>query len=766
MTTERISVRALVEFTHRGEDITPGGSLRDMQEGMLGHKARQAGLPEGWRAEVPLKLTLPLDGGETELVIAGRMDAFLDADVPVIEEIKLWQGEDLPEEPVPAHRLQAVVYGHILCVTGGAERLTIRVAYVDRTGAERRVFDEPMTAPACAEAFEELLGNWLRRRDLLLRHREKRDAALKTLAFPYETWRPGQREMAAQCYTAIRRRKRLFASMPTGTGKSCAALFPALKALGEGLTEKVFYLTARTTQRQGPLDALDRMSSLPLWTVVLDAKERVCPMSPMRCDPEHCPRAKGHFLRDTEVIEALLLRDRWTGEEILAEAEAHALCPFELSLSLCEAADLVICDYNYAFDPGVHLQRIFDRCVPVTLLIDEAHHLEERLRDMLSGTVDGRRAAALRTEVGRRFGRKSPMYRAMTALLRAVDSIPADGQGEGRLETLPEELTGAVENVLSAWPDCLRDGEGIDGMKEFAGDLLRFLRAAGDTVTDHAALWEGGRHPVVTLQALGVGGYFARMTESSRGAVCFSATLEPLADTRTLLGGGEEDACFSVPSPFPPENLLVHRVPVDTRYRRRGSSVRQIADAIAAMVTAHPGRYMAFFPSYAYMEMTAKQLDIPFRAQRQGMTLEERELFILPFRLRTEPVLALCVLGGVFGEGIDLPGDCLDGVAVVGIGLPQVGVFRDSLRDWYAARGMDGFRYAYVLPGMQRVTQAAGRVIRSSSDRGVVLLLDDRYARADIRSLCPAHWRVTDGDPEPALLEFWRRDNDDTGDPL
>ena len=240
MSEERLSVRGLVEFTLHGEDITPAGSLRDMQEGMLGHKARQACLGPGWEAEVPLKLTLPLDDGESTLVIAGRMDAFCDGETPVVEEIKLWQAGDPPEEPMAAHRMQAVVYAHILCVTRGTETVEIQVAYVTRSGKVRALFPETLHAAECREQFEQLLRPWLRRRELLKDHARRRDAALRDLRFPYETWRPGQREMAAQCYTAIRRGKRLFASMPTGTGKSAAALYPALKALGEGYSDKVF----------------------------------------------------------------------------------------------------------------------------------------------------------------------------------------------------------------------------------------------------------------------------------------------------------------------------------------------------------------------------------------------------------------------------------------------------------------------------------------------------------------------------------------------
>ena len=757
MQSEHLSVRGLVEFTLHGEDIAPV-SLRDMQEGMLGHKARQAALGEGWEAEVPLRLTLPLDGGEGELVLSGRMDGFRDGDVPIVEEIKLWQGKDPPETPAPAHRMQAVVYAHILCATRGLERAEIRVTYVSRGGAVRGLFPETLTAAECALAFDGLLRPWLRRRERLRTHALARDASLRGLRFPFETWRPGQREMAAQCYTAVKLGRRLFASMPTGTGKSAAALYPALKALGEGCSDKVFYLTARTTQRQGPLDALARMREQPLslWTLVLDAKERQCPQRPVRCSPLTCPRAKGHYLRDAEAIEEMLGLETWTPEAVAALAEKHQLCPFEFSLSLCELADLVICDYNYALDPAVHLQRIFDRGVPVTLLVDEAHNLQDRVREMLSGRIEGKRARLLRAEAGKRLGRKHGLYRALTLLLRALTDLPVpEGAEEGALDEVPESLTDGAEAVLDAWVDLQREGVWLDGFGDFCGDLLGFRRALRDGLAEHAILWEGRRDRTVTLQALGVGAYFAAATEAACGTVCFSATLHPLADTKLLLGGAAEDACFGAPSPFPRENLLVLRQRVNTRYQGREASIPRIAEAVAAMVAAHPGRYIAFFPSYAYMRRAAEALTVPFAMQEPGMSLAEREAFLRPFREREGECLALCVLGGVFAEGVDLPGDCLDGVAVVGIGLPQVGVFRESLRAWHEAEGRDGFRYAYELPGLQRVAQAVGRVIRTENDRGVALLLDDRYWRQDVLALCPPHWEIRDGEAAETLRRFW-----------
>ena len=767
METIRISVRGLVEFTLHGADIRPAGSMRDMQEGTLGHKARQGLLGEGWEAEVPLSLTIPLDDG-AELLLTGRMDAFCDGDVPVIEEIKLWQHKEPPLLPFEAHEMQAVCYGHMLCQERGIEKVIIRVVYVDRRGKVRGEFDTSLTAAECHARFLTVYEPWVRRNRLIRKHRRERDASLRHLTFPFESYRPGQREMAVQVYTAVKLGRRLFASMPTGTGKSVAALFPALKALGEGLTNQVYYLTARTTQRQGALEALRRMRKQPLhlWTLTLDAKDKQCP-APTFCHPDFCPRAKGHFLRDHAAIEEMLQIDDWSPENIRAMADKHDLCPFEFSLSLAEIADLTICDYNYALDPAVHIQRIFDKTADVTLLIDEAHNLLSRVRDMLSGAVDGGRIRKLRTVVGKAAGRKHPLYKAMTEVLKAIDDlpIPEDGTTEGELKKLPTSFDNACMELADAFMEAQNErfawGEEGEQLRDTVTPLLSFIRARKRDTTDYAWLWQGRKAKTITAFALDVASYFEEVTTMLRGVVCFSATMHPLEEMKTLLGGNEEDACFAMPSPFPKENLLIHQLDVNTRYRHREAACPDIAAAIRAMVNAKPGKYIAFFPSFAYLRQVSELLDVPHQAQRSGMTDEERREFLTPYIPNGEPVLSLCVLGGIFAEGIDLPGDALDGVVIVGVGLPQVNLFQETLRAYYERTLGDGFLYAYMLPGMQKVAQAVGRVIRTENDRGVALLLDDRYRQTAYRRLCPEHWQVNSElgirNAEAKMKNFWKK---------
>lgn len=528
----------------------------------------------------------------------------------------------------------------------------------------------------------------------------------------------------------------------------------------------MYYLTARTTQRQGPHDALERLRRQPLhlWTLTLDAKDRQCPARTV-CHPDWCPRAKGHFLRDAEAIDEMMREDDWSPERIRQVADVHRLCPFEFSLSLAELADLTICDYNYALDPAVHIQRIFDRTGNVTLLIDEAHNLLSRVRDMLGGEIDAGRIRRLRTVVGKAAGRKHALYQAMTGMLRALADLPLpEAQTEGRLAELPRSVDEAAlalaDAVQASQLERFPWDEAGERLTDMTTGLWGFLRARRRDQAEYAWLFNGRRQVRLMAFALEVGAYLRETTAPLSGVICFSATLDPLPDMKLLLGGEEADACFAMPSPFPPERLLLLQEDVNTRYQSRAQAAGMIAQRIRQVARSHSGRYMAFFPSFAFMEMVAEALgDWPCQVQSRGMTQEARAAFLAPYRADGAPVMSLCVMGGIFAEGIDLPGRALDGVIIVGVGLPQVGLTQETLRECYEARLGHGFRYAYQIPGMQKVAQAVGRVIRTETDRGVALLLDDRYQQADYRRLMPPHWQVRHGDVEKRMDEFWRQDD-------
>ena len=401
--TFRVSVRELVAFSYFPPDITPAEDAERMLAGGRAHRARQEGA--GGESEKSIRHAFACLGAE--VTVYGRMDLFEDGDVPFVEEIKL--SAQAHPEPLAEHWAQAVCYGAMLSKEKPCERVRLCVCYVDEAGEALSRHEETLDQDALTAVLQSLLEPWTARALRESAYRRERDASLRALAFPYETYRKGQHELAVQVYTAIRRKKRLFASLPTGTGKSVAVLYPALKALGEGLTGKVLYLTARNTARQSPVHALERMyrQGLRARCTVLTAKEKLCP-APTRCHPDFCPRARGHYLRQGDAVDELLAcRDAvWTDERILQAANRHDVCPFELALTLVELADVVLMDLNYAFDPFAQVKRLFQHRRDMTLLVDEAHHAVERVRDSLSGALNSRELAHLRAQHGKRAGRK------------------------------------------------------------------------------------------------------------------------------------------------------------------------------------------------------------------------------------------------------------------------------------------------------------------------------------------------------------------------
>lgn len=746
----RISVRELVAFCFPPEDITPGGTLGDMLIGGAAHRAAQK-KREG-EIEKSLSHSFLLDDYTVELF--GRMDAYTDGDLPHIEEMK--HSHTVPDAPFPEHRAQAVCYAAMVALQKTCNKVSICISYLSADGELLRCFEECLTADEALAETEAWLHSYLAFALREAQHKEKRDASLRAMAFPYPTYRSGQRELARQVYTAICRKRRLFASLPTGTGKSAAVLFPALKALGEGKTGRILYLTARNTARQSPLEALERMQSKGMYArvSVLTAKEKLCP-APTRCHPDDCPRARGHYLRESEAVAFLLTQPgTWTDEVILAASERWQLCPFELALTLTELADITLMDLNYAFDPFAQLKRLFRERRDMTLLVDEAHHTVDRVRESLTGELDSAILREHRTAIGKVLGRKHPYYKALSALLTALRAQNCPNADEWQAEELPPDLNCLVENVQEEATALLSvpSRVALPDLFEIIRICMPFLYAAQRLGSgDYAILWTAhGKERAVCLYCLSPAGEIARITGQQQGTVFFSATLSPLGSMKCLLGGEEEDACFSLPSPFPPENLHVYVRGLSTRYRQRADTAEALARLIGEMVASKDGNYIVFFPSYAYLRLVRLQLDEgrlpPLWVQEPQMDETDREAF---FRLFEDgmPHLALCVLGGLFSEGIDLPGNKLIGAMVVGVGLPTPSQKLTAIQQRYDVLFGDGFHFACRIPGMQKVLQAGGRIIRSEQDTGVLVLVDDRYHTPAYRRLLPEHWQIRSAAP-------------------
>jgi len=746
----RVSVRELVAFCFPPEDIILTSGVGDMLAGTKAHRATQ----QRRDAEIEKTISHSFSISGEEITLFGRMDAFTGGDIPLVEEMKhsSWQGD----AAAPDHRAQAICYAAMVALEMGCERVRFCVSYVTTQGEVRRAYEECMDVGELIAQLEEWLTAYVKVALREREHRARRDASLQAMVFPYSQYRAGQRELARQVYTAVVRKRRLFASLPTGTGKSVAVLFPALKALGEGKTGKLLYLTSRNTARQSPLEALQRMleNGAAIRVSMLTAREKMCPHM-TRCHPDDCPRAKGHFLREADAVEELLaVEGCWTDQFITAVADRHQLCPFELALKLTELADVILMDLNYAFDPFAQLKRLFQQRRDMTLLIDEAHHVVDRVRESLSGEMDSAFLCQHRAAFGRICGRKHKYYQALTALIHALrkQPPPLPEEREWQEAELQDDLLSQVEKVLeeATMVASMPHPPGIPDVFEVIRLCLPFLHGAEMQKTcEYAILWQAkGKERSVCLYCLSPAPEIARITAGQRGAVFFSATLSPLSCMKQLLGGEEGDACFALPSPFPEENLRVVGRRISTRYQDRETSAAQVAQCIAEMVRFKEGNYLVFFPGYAYLKLVLAHLnedELPeMWIQTPQMTEEDRAAFFEAFSNTSRPVLGLCVLGGLFSEGIDLPGDQLIGAMIVGVGLPTPSQKLSAIRTCYDQRFGDGFHYACRIPAMQKVQQAGGRVIRSERDQGVLVLVDDRYFTPAYRALLPEHWRLRD----------------------
>ncbi len=741
----RISVRELVAFCFPPEDILPGSSVAELLSGGTAHRAAQK--KRDGDIEKSLSHIFVLPEGTIELF--GRMDAYTDGDIPLVEEMK--HCRTVPSQPRPEHRAQALCYAAMVALLWNKPQVRICVSYVSLEGEVLAQFEESFTAAALSQQTERWLSDYLVFAMREEAHKQARDMSLQSMGFPYPAYRSGQRELARQVYTAIQRQKRLFASLPTGTGKSAAVLFPALKAMGEGKTGRLLYLTARNTARQSPLEALARMQAqgMQARVSVLTAKEKMCP-APARCHPDDCSRARGHYLRERLAIDELLTQGGiWSDEVIAAISEKHHLCPFELALSLTALADVILLDINYAFDPFAQLKRLFRERRDMTLLIDEAHHTVDRVRDSLSGELDSHVFRVHRTAIGKALGRKHPYYKALSNLLHALQNeTPPEGMEQWQANELPDGLSALVEVVQEEVCALLGGSTAVPlpELSQILRSCMGFLYAAQRLDGEnYAILWSAaGKDRSLCLYCLSPAEEIARITAQQRGTVFFSATLSPLESMKQLLGGGEEDACFALPSPFPTENLRVYVRRPSTRYRHRADTAMAVARLITEMVNSKPGNYIVFFPSYAYLRMVHLQLSEdnlpPLWVQTPQMDENDREAFFDAFSSENSPHLGLCVLGGLFSEGIDLPGDRLIGAMVVSVGLPTPSQKQNAIQERYQTLFGDGFHYACRIPGMQKVLQAGGRVIRSESDKGVLVLVDDRYSEPVYRQLLPEHW--------------------------
>lgn len=776
--TLKIAVRTLVEqVLHSGDLVMVFAGPSRHLEGIRGHQKVRQSRPAGYIGEVPVSLCH--EAGDIVLEIGGRIDGLFEtAEGWVVDEIKT-TGRD-PLDPGfaadPLHWAQARIYAHMLARSRNLEQVGVQLTYYQRGSGRIHEICHWFGRDELAAFFDAVVAGYLRWAAMARAWQKRRDRTIADLAFPFGAFRPGQRAMAAAVYKAIQGGTQLLVEAPTGIGKTMAALFPAIKALGKGLCTQIFYLTARTTGQAAAEAALARLAGagLNLRSLTLTAKDKICFDPPAACHPDACAFARGHYDRLDPALSAALAIDQLTRAVVEDLARCHRLCPFAFALALVPWADVVIGDCNYAFDPGARLRHLApdEGGTGAVLLIDEAHNLVDRSREMFSATLEKAPFLDLRRRAKAHAGLYRSCGKINAAFVRLRRHCVQAG-GQMAAARLPEELIGVLqgfvhlaERLLTA--DSLSDPALRQLLLERYGEAADFVRVA-DQFNDAYRLcaYQNGRDVTVKLFCLDPSALMGQALAQAKAAILYSATLSPAGYFKTVIGCNPAAGHLCLPSPFGRDHLGVFVAgDIATTYGRREHTRPAVAAAIAAAVTARPGNYLVFFPSYDYLNLVGPTLDrllagVNLLVQTPAMTDDQRLAFLARFQSDNPGTLVgLAVMGGIFGEGIDLVGERLVGAVIVGVGLPPPNLERELIRDHFAGRQADGFAVAYTYPGINRVLQAAGRVIRSDTDCGVVVLIDRRYASHRYRCLLPAHWRPVGVAPAADLAErvgrFWQ----------
>ncbi len=753
--------------------------------GTAAHTRVTAGREETYQSEVPMRFVF--EWHDFRLVLRGRIDGVVFRGGQwVVEEIKsTYQAlEKMHPEQHPFHLAQLRFYHHCECQRRVGDSVIPLLTYVHPVTFAERSFPMEWSPEETRHFVEGLALSFLAREEEREHWRRVRNASLKKLEFPFPSLRSGQTELLGAVQAAISTRRDLLVEAATGIGKTTGVLYPAIRLLaGRSEYARIFYLTAKSAGSdivRKTLSAL-RAQGLRLRVLYLTAKDRCCPYAAEErpeCGDEYCPYVDDFYARAEQVMPELLGVEEMTAECITAVAQREGLCPFELALELSLEADLVVCDYNYVFDPSVYLRRFFLPGLPKNnlFLVDEAHNLVPRSREMYSSALKESSLLALRKLFGEREG---SLGMCVNEILRIVshwyDEAENDGAQALRLEELPSELLSWVNGLLDVMSEMLFEiprGELRTRLREIFFEFFHFARAAEGITREYAiyVILER-RQAVLHLYCLHPGPLLRQRLERSIATVFFSATLSPERYFRDLLGAREGGMRLELPSPFPPEHRLYLHVPdVSTRYVAREATRPSVAQVIAGVAGVRRGNYMAFFPSYAYLGavwaelMLLKPAGITLHAQRPAMTLDEQAAFLRKVCAigGERGNLGLAVMGGLFGEAVDMPGEELVGSIIVGPGLPGIGMRQELIREYFdAERDGEGFFYAYTVPGLIRVIQAAGRVFRTPQDRGVVVLLDDRFLEDPYKELLPPDWHADDPEFSTAeylqmIAEFWR----------
>ncbi len=800
-----ISVRALIEFILRSGDIDDrhrSGKSDAMQEGSRIHRMLQQREGSEYHAEVPLRLELPFE--KYDLIIDGRADGIItpDSGTVTIDEIKgVYKELKRLKEPEMLHLAQAKCYAYIYALQNSLSEINVRMTYCNMESEEVKYFHSGFTFGELKSFFNSLIDDYRKWADFSIEWRHKRNDSIKGLQFPF-TYREGQKELAEGVYRTIYHGRRLFLEAPTGTGKTVSVLFPAIKAMGEGYFDRIFYATAKTVTSLVPNETFEilRKQDLNFKTVTLTAKEKVCFTGETKCNPAECEYAKGHYDRINDALYDFITKeDDHSRKRILEYAEERKVCPFELSLDLSLFCDAVMLDYNYCFDPRVKLKRFFGEGVngSYIFLVDEAHNLIDRAREMFSaelykedflkvraGFLDSRTLIAdthpaVKEDVKKEKAVKE-VTKIITKLMTSLSNcsralIPVKKLCEPSVVNPDiEEFAAVLARTSVLFGELLEeagraeiriDNEAL----ELYFNILAFLdtyEIMDENYVSYAEFTEDKRLKV-KLFNVNPAKELRKCTDRAVSSIFFSATLLPVTYYMDLISGDREDYTIYASSSFDNSHRGVFiSGDVSSKYTRRGENEYQrIAAEIYEITSVRKGNYMVFFPSYLFLEAVTEKYLETFDTSEQEILIQERRMdedsrkeFLLKFE-ESDKLLAFCVSGGIFSEGIDLRDERLIGAVIVGTSLPMVSFERGILKDYFDELELNGFDYAYRYPGMNKVLQAAGRVIRTEDDIGIVALLDERFLERGYRKLFPREWddikEINLASAREEVTEFW-----------
>lgn len=781
-----ISVRNLVEFMLRKGSIDSGfmSSSRAI-EGTRAHQKLQKlneSTFEKYMPEVYIKRRFQYKN--LNIVVEGRMDGLIEEQgAKIIEEIKSTNKELslIDENYNPLHWAQAKCYAYMYADEQGLSEISVMLRYFSLETEEVSNFRRDYKKEELSEFFFELLDSYYIWADNSLQWEILRNQSIDSSSFPFPYYRSGQRELAVAAYGTIKEGRKLFVQAPTGIGKTISTIFPSVKALGEGKAGRLFYLTAKTITRSVAEEAFLRLreKGLRLKVVTLTAKDKLCFCQGAACTPEACPYADGHFDRvNGAIFDLITQEDSFTREIIEKYAEKHRVCPFEFSLDIALFSDCIICDYNYAFDPRVYLKRFFlegASSESYVFLVDEAHNLVDRAREMFSADLIKSEFLKLKKLMK---GKAPGLYKATNAinsyfidLRHQCEELKTDFIVQSQQ---PEEIYKLIRIFMREAEEYLIKNSGTEGYEQVLDLFFRCNSFVNITelYDDHYVTYVDIVDKDVRLKCfcLDPSKNLKDAMARARGKIIFSATLTPLSYFQDILGGEDEDYRMRLPSPFSSDNLKILVAPISTRYKDRQDTYSTVTDYIYSFISSKKGNYMVFFPSYSYMkEITQKFIerfnDISLIVQQGEMKEQEREAFLNEFKEDPrETKLGFCVLGGIFSEGIDLTGDRLIGVVVIGVGLPQLCLERNIIKDYFQKEKGRGYEFSYMYPGMNKVLQGVGRVIRTEKDRGAALLIDDRFLSPNYQALMPPEWKnqkVVRNREElrTELKEFWNQES-------